>query len=61
MSKMKQPVTNHPKKWVECLDCCWVGEITKFIPLRLSCCGNCGSLKIRLYKVKVRKWPSGVL
>ncbi len=42
-------VTSHDKKWVECESCAWVGQLTKFIPLKLSCCGQCGSTKIRLY------------
>lgn len=46
------PVTNYPKKQVECDNCGYVSDLTKFIPLKLSCCKCCGSTRIRLYKQK---------
>lgn len=43
-------ITDHPQKWVECDKCAAVFKLTEFIPLKLSCCKQCGSVKIRLYK-----------
>ncbi len=36
-------------KQIECDKCGYVSSVVKWIPLSLTCCSVCGSLKIRLY------------
>ena len=47
---MKKVTTSYPQKQVECEACGYITSMPKAYPLKLSCCKQCGSIKIRLYK-----------